>query len=312
MYEHENDLSNNNSKRNYNINNRYSDYSYNDHDNPQETTIKEIYAKNKELNKQRIDTAEFMSYSIKVELLFQTLQGYLYWVSGLELLIFLSLFCLFCSSPKTLSKIWWYIFHLFRSIIGLLIIQNLPRTYEIIENLEDIPQDLNEVKIKLIQDFFSLLKAKKKKLKMFLMIYFGLTVLCMVIDIMMFCVFAPDFGATGKEKQFFYMILSSSIYVYTDVIYFNFFSSFKYYFNKKQQDQIQRATVLGFFDQLRIGMAKKVVKMAKKITRVTEDIRNNISNMDKINPFGKRASTESNKGDENKEKEVEISNSKDF
>ena len=72
-------------------------------------------------------------------------------------------------------------------IIGLLIIQNLPRTYEIIENLEDIPQDLNEVKIKLIQDFFSLLKAKKKKLKMFLMIYFALTVLCMVIDIMMFC-----------------------------------------------------------------------------------------------------------------------------
>jgi hypothetical protein len=268
------------------------------------TDIKKIYEENKRRNKMKIDTTEFMSYCVKVELLFQTLQSYLYWISLIELVIFLVLFFMFCSSPKSLSKIWWYIFHFFRGLIGIVIIYLLPKTYQIIENLKEIPDILNQLKASLIQSFFDLLQPNKKKLKILLLCYFSLTTLCTVIDIMMFCVFAPDIGIAENGKPFVFMLFSSIIYIYSDFIYFSFFSSFKYYFNKKQHDEIQRATIIGFFDQIKIGMAKGVVSVAQRITKVASDINNvRMNNIKNKNPF--KSKTNKN---ENEIREVDVIN----
>ena len=268
------------------------------------TDIKKIYEENKRRNKMKIDTTEFMSYCVKVELLFQTLQSYLYWISLIELVIFLVLFFMFCSSPKSLSKIWWYIFHFFRGLIGIVIIYFLPKTYQIIENLKEIPDILNQLKASLIKSFFDLLQPNKKKLKILLLCYFSLTTLCTVIDIMMFCVFAPDIGIAENGKPFVFMLFSSIIYIYSDFIYFSFFSSFKYYFNKKQHDEIQRATIIGFFDQIKIGMAKGVVSVAQRITKVASDINNvRMNNIKNKNPF--KSKTNKN---ENEIREVDVIN----
>ena len=268
------------------------------------TDIKKIYEENKRRNKMKIDTTEFMSYCVKVELLFQTLQSYLYWISLIELVIFLVLFFMFCSSPKSLSKIWWYIFHFFRGLIGIVIIYLLPKTYQIIENLKEIPDILNQLKASLIKSFFDLLQPNKKKLKILLLCYFSLTTLCTVIDIMMFCVFAPDIGIAENGKPFVFMLFSSIIYIYSDFIYFSFFSSFKYYFNKKQHDEIQRATIIGFFDQIKIGMAKGVVSVAQRITKVASDINNvRMNNIKNKNPF--KSKTNKN---ENEIREIDVIN----
>ena len=273
-----------NNSNNYNINNA----SYNPN-SPQ--NIRKIYEENEKRNRIKIETTEFMSYAVKVELLFQTLHGYLYWISNCEFLFFLVLFFLFCSSPKTMGKIWWYIFHFFRGIFGIGIICYLPKTYELIENLQEIPDNLENIKYSLIQTFFELLKPNQRKLKIFLLFYFSLTILCTVIDIMLFCVFAPDIGIVENDKPFFFMLLSSIIFIYTDLVYFSFFSSFKFYFNKKQHDSIQRATILGFFDQLKIGMGKGVVKMARKVGKIKGNL-GNIKSMK--NPFRKKENVNSN------------------
>ena len=291
----------------YNINNNENlnkfDNSVNSNLNSM-TDIKKIYEENKRRNKMKIDTTEFMSYCVKVELLFQTLQSYLYWISLIELVIFLVLFFMFCSSPKSLSKIWWYIFHFFRGLIGIVIIYFLPKTYQIIENLKEIPDILNQLKASLIKSFFDLLQPNKKKLKILLLCYFSLTTLCTVIDIMMFCVFAPDIGIAENGKPFVFMLFSSIIYIYSDFIYFSFFSSFKYYFNKKQHDEIQRATIIGFFDQIKIGMAKGVVSVAQRITKVASDINNvRMNNIKNKNPF--KSKTNKN---ENEIREVDVIN----
>ena len=277
----ENDINNNDK---FSDNNSSDNNDYNS--NP-DMKIKKIYENNKKQNKMKIDTTEFMSYSIKVELLFQTLQSYLFWISIIEFVSFLVLFLMFCSDPKSLSKIWWYIFHLFRGIIGIGIIYYLPRTYQIIENLKEIPDMLNQLKSSLIKSFFDLLQPEKRRLKILLLCYFSLTILCTIIDIMMFCVFAPDIGIVDNGKPFVFMLLSSIIFIYTDFIYFSFFSSFKYYFNKKQHDQIQRATIIGFFDQLKIGMAKGVVSVARRITKVASDLGSarRDSDVNNKNPF---------------------------
>jgi hypothetical protein len=273
-----------NNSNNYNINNA----SYNSN-SPQ--NIRKIYEENEKRNRIKIETTEFMSYAVKVELLFQTLHGYLYWISNCEFLFFLVLFFLFCSSPKTMGKIWWYIFHFFRGIFGIGIICYLPKTYELIENLQEIPDNLENIKYSLIQIFFELLKPNQRKLKIFLLFYFSLTILCTVIDIMLFCVFAPDIGIVENDKPFFFMLFSSIIFIYTDLVYFSFFSSFKFYFNKKQHDSIQRATILGFFDQLKIGMGKGVVKMARKVGKIKGNL-GNIKSMK--NPFRKKENVNSN------------------
>ena len=290
------DINNNEGFNNNDINNNSSVNSVID--------TRRIYEENRKRNKMKIDTTEFMSYCVKVELLFQTLQSYLYWISLIELVIFLVLFFMFCSSPKSLSKIWWYIFHFFRGLIGIVIIYLLPKTYQIIENLKEIPDILNQLKASLIKSFFDLLQPNKKKLKILLLCYFSLTTLCTVIDIMMFCVFAPDIGIAENGKPFVFMLFSSIIYIYSDFIYFSFFSSFKYYFNKKQHDEIQRATIIGFFDQIKIGMAKGVVSVAQRITKVASDINNvRMNNIKNKNPF--KSKTNKN---ENEIREVDVIN----
>ena len=72
-----------NNSNNYNINNA----SYNSN-SPQ--NIRKIYEENEKRNRIKIETTEVMSYAVKVELLFQTLHGYLYWISNCEFLFFFS------------------------------------------------------------------------------------------------------------------------------------------------------------------------------------------------------------------------------
>ena len=141
-----------------NINNYSNDNNNRNSNSNSVENINRIFEENEKRNRIKIDTTEFMSYSIKVELLFQTLQGYLYWISAGEILIFLTLFFMFCFSPKIMAKIWWYIFHFFRGFFGFGIIYYLPKTYELIENLKDIPDVLENLKYSLIQSFFALLK----------------------------------------------------------------------------------------------------------------------------------------------------------
>jgi hypothetical protein len=295
-----NNIDNNDNYENNNINN-YNNNNNKNYNLNSEDDIKSIFEENEKRNRIKIDTTEFMSYAIKVELLFQTLQGHLYWISASEFLIFFTLFFMFCSTPKTMGKIWWYIFHFFRSFFGFGIISYLPKTYELIDNLKDIPDVLENLKYSLIHNFFELLKPNQKKLKIFLLFYFSLTILSTVIDIMLFCVFAPDIGNVENGKPYFFMLLSSVIFIYTDFVYFSFFSSFKFYFNKKTHDSIQRATILGFFDQLKIGMGKGVVKMARKIGKIKGDLGN------MKNPFGKRQNNQGNNND-NVVREVNVVN----
>ncbi len=171
--------------------------------------------------------------------------------------------------------------------------------------MNDIPDILDKLKYSMIDNFFELLKPNQKKLKIFLLFYFSLTIFCTVIDIMLFCVFAPDIGISENGKSYFFMLLSGIIFIYTDFIYFSFFSSFKFYFNKKQHDSIQRATILGFFDQLKIGMGKSVVKMARKINKIKTDLG---SARGIKNPFHKKESKENDNNNDNIIREVDVIN----
>lgn len=261
-----------------------------------------INQKNLSKNKMLADTYEFMSYVSKIEILFQKLQDYLFWIGISELFLFIILFIIFCINPKDMGRVWWFIFHVFRALFGFIILAKMPRTYDVIEMIY-ISDDLDSVKNNLIETYFNLLKSNQGVLKPVLFIYFLITVLCILIDINMFCVVSPDFGAKNKEKIFFVQILSNIILILGDLIYFNFFSSFKYYFPKSQNEKIQQATVLGFFDQLKVGMAKQVVNavnvggiVAGKVGKVGGEFINRLSgrssDRNRESPFKKNTEKE--------------------
>ena len=65
--------------------------------NPEE---KNIYQKNKELNKQRIGFFTFLMNSSKGEMIFGAFQNILFWNGIFDLFLFFISFCLLCSYAK--------------------------------------------------------------------------------------------------------------------------------------------------------------------------------------------------------------------
>ena len=243
-----------------------------------------LYLKNKNSNQGRIETITFINIMTKIEMKFQTLQGLLFWYSILEIFNFLFSMILFISSSKNMKKIWFFLPHIPKAIIGFFILKHLPKTHEILNKIT-IGEDLNKLEEEIKLTFIEYMKSKKSSIKKLLGFYFLLNTICITFDCVLFCVIAPDFGERGKEEKFFMLILFDLIFIFIDFIYFSFFSSFKYTFAKKENEAIKRA-LIGFFSQLREGIATGFNKIAKKITRTSSSQNNTERNNDNNNnPF---------------------------
>ena len=243
-----------------------------------------LFLKNKSSNQGKIETLTFLNMMTKIEMKFQTLQGYLFWYSILEIFNFLFSMILFISSSKNMKKIWFFLPHIPKALIGFYILKHLPKTHEILNKIT-IGEDLNKLEEDIKITFIEYMKSKKGSIKKLLGFYFLLNTICITFDCVLFCVIAPDFGERGKEEKFFMLILFDLIFIFIDFIYFSFFSSFKYTFAKKENEAIKRA-LIGFFSQLREGIATGFNKIAKKITRTSSSQNNTERNNDNNNnPF---------------------------
>ena len=244
----------------------------------------QLFLKNKSSNQGKIETLTFINMMTKIEMKFQTLQGLLFWYSILEIFNFLFSMILFISSSKNMKKIWFFLPHIPKAIIGFFILKKLPKTHEILNKIT-IGEDLNKLEEEIKLTFIEYMKSKKSSIKKLLGFYFLLNTICITFDCVLFCVIAPDFGERGSEKKFFMLILCDILFIFIDFIYFSFFSSFKYTFAKKENEAIKRA-LIGFFSQLREGIATGFNKIAKKITRTSSSQNNTERNNDNNNnPF---------------------------
>ena len=244
----------------------------------------QLFLKNKSSNQGKIETLTFINMMTKIEMKFQTLHGLLFWYSILEIFNFLFSMILFISSSKNMKKIWFFLPHIPKAIIGFFILKKLPKTHEILNKIT-IGEDLNKLEEEIKLTFIEYMKSKKSSIKKLLGFYFLLNTICITFDCVLFCVIAPDFGERGKEEKFFMLILFDLIFIFIDFIYFSFFSSFKYTFAKKENEAIKRA-LIGFFSQLREGIATGFNKIAKKITRTSSSQNNTERNNDNNNnPF---------------------------
>lgn len=138
---------------------------------------------------------KFILYTTKIEIKSNSLIRMIYITSLLELCLWLIGFMLFLSSPGTMYLIMVLIIHPLKSIAGFVLLANLPKTYEIIENVSKNPNYKEEELIELIKDqtremFMQRWTDKKRSL----MFYFIITVAAIIFDVTIFIVQIIIFG----------------------------------------------------------------------------------------------------------------------
>ena len=205
---------------------------------------------------------KFILYTTKVEIKFNSLIRLIYNTSIFEMAMWVLGFLLFIASPKDMYLIWFLIVHVAKGAIGLILLNKMPKTYEILENVAKNP-NFEESKIielieKEIKEFF-IIKWGESKNKFFL--YLVSTITCLVIDII---IFIAQVSAFGKEEWLLMqtcMLFTILVFIITDVIYFLWFFTLQFTFPPEIMNPIKKA-IFGSIGDLstlvrqRIGLSR--------------------------------------------------------
>jgi hypothetical protein len=205
---------------------------------------------------------KFILYTTKVEIKFNSLIRLIYNTSIFEMAMWVLGFLLFIASPKDMYLIWFLVVHIAKGAIGLILLNKMPKTYEILENVAKNP-NFDESKIielieKEIKDFF-IIKWGESKNKFFL--YLVSTIACLVIDLI---IFIAQVSAFGKDEWLLMqtcMLFTILVFIITDVIYFLWFFTLQFTFPPEIMNPIKKA-IFGSIGDLsnlvkqRIGLSR--------------------------------------------------------
>lgn len=154
-----------------------------------------IYEKNKSNNKEKIKFFEFLMYSTKSEIAISDLQNTLYWIGITECFVFLLGISLLISYAKQFWSFIFFIFHVLRAVVGFYWLITLPKTQKVIEDLSNYESlSIEEINQQIIKSYKGLVSASETKLRKIIIIYWGLTFLDMLIDLIIFFVLLADWG----------------------------------------------------------------------------------------------------------------------
>jgi hypothetical protein len=213
---------------------------------------------------------KFILYTTKVEIKFNSLIRLIYNTSIFEIALWIIGFLLFVASPKDMYLIWILIVHIGKGVIGIILLNKMPKTYEIMENVAKNP-NFDESKIielieKEIKDFF-LIKWEENKNKFF--IYLISTIVCLVIDLIIFIAQVSAFGKNEWLLMQTCMLFTILIFIITDVIYFLWFFTLQFTFPPEIMNPIKKA-IFGS-----IGDLSLLLKQKLKISRNSTATSNN-------------------------------------
>jgi hypothetical protein len=138
---------------------------------------------------------KFILYTTKFEIKSNSLIKMIFTTSLFEFFLWFVGFLLFISSPSTMYLIMVLIIHPVKAIAGFILLNNIPKTYEIIENASKNPNFKEDEIIDLIKDqikemFVQRWTDKKKSL----LVYFLITILALIFDVIIFIVQIIIFG----------------------------------------------------------------------------------------------------------------------
>jgi hypothetical protein len=151
---------------------------------------------------------KFILYTTKIEIKTNSFMRMIYGVSILEIMLWTVLLLLFFISPSNYYLVWILIFHLGRGILGIILINKFPKTYEILDNLSKNP-NFEESKIlemveQQINETFSTRFADNR---VFLIVYLIFSSISLVVDFIIFFVQLFANSATYPLIQISFMFI---------------------------------------------------------------------------------------------------------
>ena len=201
---------------------------------------------------------------IKVQMMLQDFFGLVYWSTILDLFFFMFSLCSFMVSPKFAGAAFMHILHLGRMAVGGLIITKFPKTSLILENIRMVHKNKEQEPLKneKLPDFMLNASAhmfnvfKDAKVTLFVMIYFILTCVCFLFDLIVFFIALGNFKPeVGDESYAGVLLLTlSSVWVSIDLFYVLFAASFL--FKITDEDGVNR-----MFMELIMGFPSKLTAL---------------------------------------------------
>lgn len=167
-----------------------------------------------------------LDLAYKVEIVLYQIHSVVFWTTFLELSMFLALFILFCAAPKSMGVFWLLVLHVPRGVLGALLLKQMPKSHEIIEDLrfDDIPQaamtvDAVSEKLKFSLSVQFMLAAENNK--KWLTFYSVLTVACYIFDGFAFLIVLRSFAnVEGREHSEMILLCACLFYFGVDMFYF--------------------------------------------------------------------------------------------
>jgi len=172
------------------------------------------------------EALRFLDLGIKLEMLMYDLSGSLYWGSLAEISSFIFAFMLFVTDASQMVGIWFFVLHLIRGVLGgLLAMKKLPQTHELIQTKINFKENIDFAQLAKHmemagRDCLNELMATSKTL---LLVYFILTILCFVLDLVAFFIAVGKFAASSGTPTAAFpatgMICLAAVFLCCDLYY---------------------------------------------------------------------------------------------
>jgi hypothetical protein len=195
----------------------HNDYLQNNQFSYDRDTPNNILKNNKKKNQEKLVFFKFLIYNTKIEIHLNQLQGYLYWVSILEMALWLVLLACFISSPSSMGINWLFIYHIARGCVGIFIMLRIPGTHEVIENLgeyENTP--IEELQKSLEMKYANLVQQGEVALKTLLLVYLILTVVSLIIDFILLVTLAVQLSDLTVQYRNYVVLITLMLFISKD------------------------------------------------------------------------------------------------
>ena len=145
------------------------------------------YTKNLQNNKEKLSFFGFLMYSTKVEIYICEFHSLLFWVSLLEIFLYLIGLLLFISSPHGFGEFWAFTTHLIRATLGLVLLKRLPNSSTVIEEIKESEDyTVEDVQNRILQIYKNLLTNNKHRLLPIIISYLVFTIVDIIVDNVIF------------------------------------------------------------------------------------------------------------------------------
>ena len=228
---------------------------------------------------------KFLFYTMKTDIKIHDFLKLLRNTNTLELTLWSLSIVLFANIPKNFpilkdgerNKIkyngvflWLHICHVIRAFLGMFIGYKLPRSFQIMDFLQQISNE------KLAKNIFNDIMRDTlynkvilvvKKLKIHILFYFIITIINILIDIIEFFWILANIervSSSAKPEFISYMFINV-IYLISNFLYFSYFGQLKYIFPSNYLDAINSLYICV------IDSAKIIFKLKKEKTDVIEE-----------------------------------------